>query len=37
MVVLGAAALFGAVAASGLALRRRRALTLHSDIDLDGE
>jgi len=37
LVALGGAALFGAVAASGLALRRRRVLVVRGDTDLDEE
>jgi len=37
LVALGGAALFGAVAATGLALRRRRVLMVRGDTDLDEE
>jgi hypothetical protein len=37
LVGLGAAALFGAVAATGLALRRRRVLIVRGGTDLEEE
>jgi hypothetical protein len=37
MIALGGAALFGAVAATGLAIRRRRSPAVLGDIDLDGD